>query len=102
MSIQRASREKVKRTPGPGALVAWLEILIATVITYTKNKRVSEITRCMTQGTLTRAQALLTPSKGGSRVNMALLERLHATFRERLEVLATGIDLISYVYLCGS
>jgi transposase-like protein len=113
-SIRRAFREKVKRTMGPGrsALVAWPDLLIATVIKHTKKRRVIEITRRMTQGTLERAQELLTQSKGGSVLNTAFLERLNATFRERLatltrrcrhaahrlEALETGMDLIGCVY----
>jgi len=113
-SIRRAFRTKVKRTVGRGrsALVAWPELLIATVITHTNNKRVVEITRRMTQGSLERAQELLTRSKGGSVLNTALIERLNATFRERLATLTrrcrhaahqmsaleTGMYLIGCVY----
>ena len=113
-SIRRAFREKVKRAVGRGrsALVAWPEILIATVIKHTKQKRVVQITRRMTQGTIERAQELLTQSKGGSVLNTAFIERLNATFREhlatltrrcrhaahRLEALETGMYLIGCVY----
>jgi IS1 family transposase len=113
-SIRRAFREKVKRTAGRGrtALQAWPELLIATVIKHTRQKRVVEITRRMTQGTLERAQELLALSKGGSVLNTAFIERLNATFRERLatltrrcryaahrlETLETGMYLIGCVY----
>jgi IS1 family transposase len=113
-SIRRAFREKVKRTVGRGrsALVVWPELLIATVIKHTKRRRVVEITRRMTQGCLERAQELLTQSKGGSVLNTAFIERLNATFRERLatltrrcrhaaqrtEALSTGMYLIGCVY----
>ncbi|MBA2680944.1 MAG: DDE-type integrase/transposase/recombinase [Ktedonobacteraceae bacterium] len=113
-SIRRAFREKVKRTVGPGrsTLVAWPEILIATVIKHTQKRRVVEITRRMTQGTIERAQELLTQSKGGSVLNTACIERLNATFRERLatltrrcrhaahrlEALETAMYLIGCVY----
>jgi IS1 family transposase len=88
-SIRRAFREKLKRTAGRGrsALVAWPEVLIATVIKHTKNRRLVEITGRMTQGTLARAQELLTQSKGGIVLNTAFIERLNATFRERLATL---------------
>src|SRR5260370_42505404 len=88
-SIRRAFREKVKRTVGRGrsALVAWPEILIATVIKHTKKRRVVEITRRMTQGTIERAQELLIQSKEGNVLNTSLIERLNATFRERLATL---------------
>jgi hypothetical protein len=113
-SIRRAFREKVKRTGGRGrsALVAWPDLLIATVIKHTQKKRVVEITRRMTQGTIERAQDLLALSKGGNLLNTAFIERLNATFRERLatltrrcrhaaqrrEALETGMYLIGCVY----
>jgi transposase-like protein len=113
-SIRRAFREKVRRTVGRGrsALVGWPEILIATVIKHTKKRRVVEITRRMTQGSLEQAQKLLTQSQGGSVLNTAFIERLNATFRERLatltrrcrhaahrlEALETGMYLIGCVY----
>lgn len=113
-SIRRAFREKLKRSVGRGrsALVAWPEILIATVIKHTRKRRVVEITRRMTQGTIERAEALLAQSKGGSVLNTAFIERLNATFRERLatltrrcrhaahrmEALETGMYLIGCMY----
>lgn len=113
-SIRRAFREKVKRTVGRGrsALVVWPDLLIATVIKHTKKKRVVQITRRMTQGTIEQALGLLTQSKGGSVLNTAFIERLNATFRERLatltrrcrhaahrlEALETGMYLIGCVY----
>lgn len=113
-SIERAFREKVKRTVGRGRsqLHVWPDLLIATVIKHTKKKRVVEITRCMTQGTIEQAKRWLTQSKGGSMLNTAFIERLNATFRERLatltrrcrhgahrlEALETGMDLIGCVY----
>jgi transposase-like protein/IS1 family transposase len=113
-SIRRAFREKVKRSAGRGrcALVGWPELLIGTVIKHTHKRRVVEITRCMAQGSLERAQELLTQSQGGSVLNTAFIERLNATFRERLasltrrcrhaahrlEALQTGMYLIGCVY----
>lgn len=113
-SIRRAFREKLKRPGGRGRskLIAWPEVLIATVIKHTKKRRVVEITRRMTQGSLEGAQALLTQSQGGSVLNTAFIERLNATFRERLasltrrcrhaahrlEGLETGMYLIGCIY----
>jgi transposase-like protein/IS1 family transposase len=113
-SIRRVFREKVKRTVGRGrsALHVWPDLLIATVIKHTKQKRVVAITRRMTQGTIERAQELLAQSKGGTVLNTAFIERLNATFRERLatltrrcrhaahrvEALETGMYLIGWVY----
>lgn len=113
-SIRRAFREKVKQTVGRGrtALVAWPDIFIATVIKHTRKRRVVEITRRMTQGTIEQAEELLMQSQGGSVLNTAFIERLNATFRERLatltrrcrhaahrvEALSTGMYLIGCVY----
>lgn len=85
-SIKRAFREKVKKTAGRGraCLVAWPELCIATVIKHVKHKRVVEITRKMTLGTLEQAQQLLQATGGGSELNTAFIERFNGTMRERL------------------
>jgi hypothetical protein len=82
------------------------------VIKHTRKRRVVEITRRMTQGTLERAEAIWARSRGASVLNTAFIERLNATFRERLasltrrcrhaaqrlEALETGMYLIGCVY----
>src|SRR5260370_1383164 len=85
-SIRRAFREKVKGVAGRGRsrLQAWPEILIGTVIKKTANKRVVEVIRRLTQGGAFAAIALLAVSQGGKQLNTAFIERLNATFRERL------------------
>src|SRR5438128_1546020 len=85
-SIRRAFREKVKRTAGVGraCLQVWPQLHIGTVIKRTQNKRVVEITRKMASGLLAQAEHLLMQSQGGSVLNTAFIERLNATFRERL------------------
>src|SRR5947209_15239067 len=77
-SIRRAFREKVKKLAGKGraCLQAWPEITIATVIKRSEKKRVVEVIRRMTQGTLEQAQRLLAQSGGGSVLNTAVVERL--------------------------
>jgi IS1 family transposase len=113
-SIRRAFREKVKRLCGRGRsrLVVWPDLLIATVIKRTQKKRVVEVTRRMTQGNEPRAKELLAQSRGGTVLNTAFIERLNATFRERLatltrrtrhaahrlEALETGMYLIGCLY----
>lgn len=116
-SIRRAFREKVKKTVGRGrsCLVAWPNIVIATVIKRTEQKRVVEITRRMTQGVLSSAEKLLQQSRGGTVLNTAFIERLNGTMRERLasltrkcrhaahrlQGLETGMYLIGCTYnLC--
>src|SRR6266849_1289332 len=85
-SIRRAFREKVKRTKGVGqaCLQVWPELHIGTVIKRTEKKRVVEITRRMAHGLIEQAERLLVLSRGGVVLNTAFIERLNATFRERL------------------
>ncbi|MDQ2716946.1 MAG: hypothetical protein M3Z08_18740 [Chloroflexota bacterium] len=85
-SIRRAFREKVKETAGRGrcCLRVWSELCIATVIKRAEKKRVVEVTRKMTLGTLEQADQLLKQSKGGTALNTAFIERLNGTMRERL------------------
>jgi transposase-like protein/IS1 family transposase len=88
-SIQRAFREKVKRTVGRGraCLQVWPQLCIATVIKRTAKKRVVEVTRKMTLGTLAQASHLLQASRGGTMLNTAFIERFNGTMRERLATL---------------
>lgn len=113
-SIRRAFREKIKRIVGRGrsTLVVWPDLLIATVIKQTKQRRVVQITRRMAQGSIEQALEMLTQSKGGNVLNTAFIERLNATFRERLatlthrcrhaahrlEALETGMYLVGCAY----
>ncbi len=113
-SIRRLFREKVKKIArkGRACLQAWPEICIATVIKRTKKKRVVEVIRRMTQGTLEQAQRLLAQSRGGTVLNTAFIERLNATMRQRLasltrkcrhaarrlQALETGMYLLGCTY----
>jgi IS1 family transposase len=88
-SIQRAFREKVKRTAGRGraCLQVWSGLCIATVIKRTEKKQVVEVIRKMTRGTLEQASKLLQASLGGTVLNTAFIERFNGTMRERLATL---------------
>ena len=88
-SIRRAFREKIKKTAGRGraCLQVWPQLCIATVIKRTQKKRVVEVIRKMTLGTLQQANALLQASLGGTVLNTAFIERLNGTMRERLAAL---------------
>jgi IS1 family transposase len=113
-SIRRAFREKVKRTAGVGraCLPIWPELHIGTVIKRTKKKQVVEITRRIAHGLLSQAEQMLLASRGGTVLNTAFIERLNATFRERLasltrrsrhaarrlKALETGMYLIGCTY----
>jgi len=85
-SILRAFREKVKKTPGRGrcCLEVWPDLQIGTIIKRTVKRRLKDVIRQMTYGTIEQAQKLLELSKGGSMLNTSYIERLNATFRERL------------------
>lgn len=113
-SIKRAFREKVKETAGRGraCLRVWSGLCIATVLKRTQNKRVVEVTRKMTRGTLDQASKLLQASRGGTVLNTAFIERFNATMRERLATLTrkcrhaahrvypleTGMYLVGSIY----
>ena len=113
-SILRVFREKVKKQAGPGRarLEVWPQLCIATVIKQTKKKRVVEVTRKLTWGTLEKAHHLLTMTRGCKQFNTSLIERFNATMRERLaaltrtcrhaaqrlETLETGMYLIGSTY----
>lgn len=88
-SILRAFREKVKKTAGRGraCLEVWPDLCIATVIKRTQKKRVVEVTRKLTRGTLEQAHQLLQTTVGCQQFNTSLIERFNGTMRERLAVL---------------
>ncbi len=89
-SIVRAFRDKVKKTAGRGRcrLEIWPDLCIATVIKRTEKKRVVEVTRTLTRGTLEKAQELLKRTVGCHEFNTSLIERFNATMRERLASLS--------------
>jgi IS1 family transposase len=88
-SIQRAFREKVKRTAGRGrcALEVWPSLHIGTIIKRTLNKRLREVVRHLTHGSLEQALKLLEASQGGTMLNTSFIERFNGTMRERLAAL---------------
>jgi IS1 family transposase len=113
-SIQRAFREKVKRTAGRGRahLQVWSGLHIGTVIKHTVHKRLTEVVRQMSHGTLEQAMRLLQRSGGGQMLNTSYIERFNGTMRERLatltrkcrhaaqrvQALETGMYLIGSTY----
>jgi len=110
-SIQRAFRDKVKRTIGRGraCLAVWSELCIATVIKRTEKKHVVEVTRKMTLGAMEQASQLLQTARGGTTLNTAFIERFNGTMRERLAALTRKcrhatrrLDALSHgMYLIG-
>jgi IS1 family transposase len=113
-SIKRAFRDKVKRTAGPGraSLQVWASLHIGTVIKQTVNKRLTEVLRQMSHGSIAQAMRLLQRSAGGQVLNTSYIERLNGTVRERLatltrkcrhaahrlQALETGMYLIGSTY----
>ena len=85
-SIRRAFREKAHDVAGRGRWhwLTWPTVVIGTVIKKTAKKRVVEVIRRLTQGEAWAAVALLCASAGGTQLNTSFIERLNATFRERL------------------
>lgn len=86
-SIKRAFRDKVKRTAGRGraALQVWSGLHIGTVIKQTVNKRLKEVVRQMSHGSIEQAMHLLQRSAGGQVLNTSYIERFNGTVRERLD-----------------
>lgn len=88
-SIKRAFRDKVKRTVGRGraSLQIWPGLHIGTVIKHTVNKRLTEVVRQMSHGSMVQAIRLLQRSAGGQVLNTSYIERFNGTMRERLATL---------------
>jgi len=66
----------------------WRHIFIAPVVKRYERRRVVDTQRRMVDGTPARVETLRRRSQGGGVINTAYIERLHATFRERLAPLA--------------
>lgn len=85
-SIRRAFRDKVKRTAGCGraSFQVWAGLHIGTVIKHTINRRLREVIRHLSYGSLDQATRLLECSQGGQVFNTSFIERFNGTMRERL------------------
>ena len=88
-SIRRAFRDKVKQTAGRGRahLQIWSGLHIGTVIKHTVKKRLTQVVRQMSHGSLEQAMRLLQQSGGGQMLNTSYIERFNGTMRERLATL---------------
>jgi transposase-like protein/IS1 family transposase len=85
----RAMRETFRdpvRTGAPGRprLGPWRHLYIAQVVKRYVQRRVVDIERRIVDGTPTRVETLRRRSQGNGVINTAYIERLNATFRERL------------------
>src|SRR6266403_5166432 len=89
VSYIRAVRETFRDpvhtgTGGRPHLRPWRHVLIAQVIKRYERRRVVETVRRMIDGTPARVETLRRRSQGDGVINTAYIERLNATFRERL------------------
>src|SRR3954471_2310689 len=73
---------------GRPRLRPWRTVLIAQVVKRYERRRVVETDRRIVDGTPTRVETLRQRSQGNGVINTAYIERLNATFRERLAPLA--------------
>src|SRR3989441_4730304 len=73
---------------GRPRLRPWRQVLIAQVVKRYERRRVVETERRVIDGTPARVETLRHRSQGDGVINTAYIERLNATFRERLAPLA--------------
>jgi transposase-like protein len=93
VSYIRAMRETFRDpvhtgTGGRPRLRPWRHVLIAQVVKRYERRRVVETERRVIDGTPARVETLRHRSQGHGVLNTAYMERLNATFRERLAPLA--------------
>jgi transposase-like protein len=95
--------------PGRPRMIAWSDIVLVQVVKRRQQGQFS-IERRIVQGSQALMQRLLANSRGGNEINTAYIERLNATFRQRLGSLArrsraltrTADPLIAGMYLVGT
>ena len=73
---------------GRPRLRRWRHVLIAQVVKRYERRRVVETERRIVEGTPARVATLQRRSQGDGVINTAYIERLNATFREHLALLA--------------
>ena len=93
VSYSRAIRETFRDPVHTGQggrprLRPWRHIFIAQVVKRYERRRVVETDRRIVEGTPARVETLRRRSQGDGVINTAYIERLNATFRERLAPLA--------------
>jgi transposase-like protein len=88
-AVQHAFRSPVPRPGQPGRcfLRPWSEVAIVQVVKQ-RAKASLTIVRRIAQGSRQQVDRLLQASQGGGQINTAFIERLNATFRQRLPWLA--------------
>lgn len=112
-AFQKAFRHRVKNRKDPGRprLIPWHEVAIVQVVKQ-RGKDSFSITRRIVQGTQDLVDRLLLVTQNGGQINTSYIERLNATFRQRLaplvrrsrglartpETLQWGMYLVGCVY----
>ena len=90
-AIGRAFRDKLPRRGQRGRcrLQVWSSLGVARVVKHTRaaGRQIAEVTRAIVRGTAQFVAHQVCLSHGGIEINTAYIERLKATFRERLAVL---------------
>jgi len=110
-AFKRAFRSKARREPGQlgrSRLVEWPELHIVQVV---KKRTASsfDVCRRIYQGSQTMVDQLILNSQGGGIINTAYIERINATFRQRIpwltrrsRYLAHDIDMLqSSMFIVG-
>jgi transposase-like protein len=88
-AFERAFRSPMPRFGQPGRcqLRPWSEVAIVQVVKQRLKGQLT-IVRRVVQGSAEQVSQLLQISQGGGKINTAFIERLNATFRQRLACLA--------------
>lgn len=110
-AFRQALRDPVPHNGrGRPRLVAWPDVVLVQVVKRYVRGHVTDVERRIVQGAPTLLARLLWESRGGIVINTAYIERLNATFRQRLtwltrrtRTLAHRADtLVHGMYLLGS
>jgi IS1 family transposase len=87
-AIRETFRDPVRTgEPGRPRLRSWRNLCIAQVVKRYAQRRVVDVERRIVDGTPARVETLRRRSHGAGVINTAYIERLNATFRERLAAL---------------
>ena len=87
-AIRETFRDPIRGQGGRPRLRPWRHIFIAQVVKRYERRRVVATDRRIVDGTPARGKTLRCRSQGDGVINTAYIERLNATFRERLAPLA--------------
>lgn len=110
-AFRNAFRSKLPRTegePGRCKLLAWQDIAIAQVMKQ-RREGILHVERRIVQGTKEMVECLIQTTQGKGVINTAFIERLNATFRQRINALTRRTrnlaqqaeTLVAGMYLVG-